>query len=218
MEGRDAREYVLIPRWIVHVMAIAVMVAIVGSVAVVWLNRIPILVEMGRALEIESPISSPDVVILSSLLRSDAGDRAAADALRIGAIAVVLLGKPFSPDDLVPATESRRLPRLLAVGIPRERIVEVYEGDDLYETMAALAAVGREAGWRRALMISAPESSRRAFLVAQRILGEDGISVGQTLVAPDSPERADWWNDDQLRGHVVYNWILLAFARLAGRI
>ena len=174
--------------------------------------------EVERALDVEAPLANPDVVVLPSTSRSQAAVRTAQRYLAEGAQAVVLLGRPFSPDDLAPAKESRQLRNLLAVGVPRARIVEIYDVEvDLYAELEALAPQARERGWRRALFLLGTGGSRRHLLAARSILGAEGIAVGQLLFADDEPEVGPWWRDAQLRGRVMYNWILLLFGRLVGR-
>jgi hypothetical protein len=216
---RSEGPHYLISRRLVHaVLATGLLVILLAAgaayaLAEQWLPAVE------RALDVEAPLAASDVVVLRSNSRSQAAVRAAGRYLLDGgAEAIVLLGRPFSPDDLAPAQESRNVPSLLALGVPRAKIVEIYDLEiDLYDELKALAPQARERGWRRVLFLLVPGGSRRHLLAARSILGADGIAVGQVLFPDDSPEPDPWWRDAQLRGHVMYNWIELLFGRLAGR-
>jgi uncharacterized SAM-binding protein YcdF (DUF218 family) len=171
------------------------------------------------ALEAERPIDDPDALVLRSNGRSAAAEDVVSSRLGRGeAQAVVPLGRPFTPDDQAPAAASPNVARLLARGIPREAIVEIYLGEDLYEETEALARAARDRDWRRVLFVVPRGGTRRALLAADRALGREGIEVGLIQVPSDDPEDVEWWRDPQQRGQVVYGWLLFVFARLAGRI
>jgi uncharacterized SAM-binding protein YcdF (DUF218 family) len=211
--------YYLVPRRLVHatLASLILVMAIVGAAGYVLAERWLPAVE--TLLDAEAPLPNPDAVVVSSSGRSTAVERAAAVAvLRGGARNVVLLGRPFTPDDLAPATRSRRYGSLTALGVPPERIVEVYIGMDLWEELDALAARAHDRGWRRVLMLTTPGGTRRALLGAQSVLGGQGIEVGLRLYAGDDDVFEPlWWTDGQLRGRILYDWILLVFGRLVGR-
>jgi uncharacterized SAM-binding protein YcdF (DUF218 family) len=215
--GTDDRYY-LLPRRLIHA-ALATFVLsamLLGAAAFVlseqWLPRV------SQMLDAEAPLASPDVVVLRASGRARAADRAAAELVAAGAKNVVLLGRPFAPDDLSPAERSRRHGSLTAAGVPPARIVELYENIDLWEALDDVAAAAHDRGWRRVLFISSPGANLRTLLGARSVLGGQGLEVG--LVSyPGDDEGIEplWWTDAQLRGHVLYNWILLLFGRLVGR-
>jgi uncharacterized SAM-binding protein YcdF (DUF218 family) len=210
--------YYLVPRRLVHagVAAAILLLALLGASAYVlageWLP------EVERRLDAEAPLANPDVVVLSSSGRSRAADRAAAELIAGGARNAVLLGRPFSPDDLAPAERSRRYASLRAAGVPAERIVELYDNIELWDALDQLAAAAHDRGWRRVLFISTPGANLRTLLGARSVLGGQGIDVGLVRYPGDDEDAEPlWWTDGQLRGHVLYNWILLLFGRLVGR-
>ena len=212
------QRYYLVPRRLVHagVAAALLLLAMLGTSAYVlageWLP------EVERLLDAEAPLANPDAVVLSSSGRSRAADRAAAQLAAGGARNVVLLGRPFSPDDLAPAERSRRYASLTAAGVPAERIVELYGNTELWDALDELAAAAHDRGWRRALFLATPGANLRTLLGARNVLGGQGIEVGLVRYPRDDEAiEPPWWTDGQLRGHVLYNWILLLFGRLVGR-
>ena len=217
MTHADDRYY-LVPRRAVHaaLASLILVVVLVGAVGYVFAE--PLLTEVERQLDAEAPLANPDVVVLGSTGRSRAADRAAAELVTSGmARHVVLFGRPFTPDDLAPAERSRRYGSLTAAGVPPDRIVELYGTTDLWEALDQLRAAAHERGWRRVLIISSPGANRRTLMAARSVLGR-GIEVGLERYPGDGDEIEPlWWTDGQLRGHVLYNWILLIFGRLVGR-
>jgi hypothetical protein len=216
---RSQPAHYLISRRLVQAVLATVLLALVLSAATTYVLADRWLPALERALEAEAPLAEPDAVVLSSISRSQAAVRAARrHVVEGGAEAVVLLGRPFSPDDLAPARESRHVANLTALGVPRSKVVELYDVDvDLYDELNALVVQARQRGWRRVLFLVGRGGSRRHLMAAQRIFGAQGIQVGQVLYPDDSPELGPWWRDTQLRGRVMYNWLLLLFGRLAGR-
>jgi hypothetical protein len=216
---RSERSHYLISRRLVHALVATGLLVVVLAAATTYALAHRWLPALERALEAEAPLSAPDVVVLGSASRSQAAVRAARQqVVDGGAEAVVLLGRPFSPDDLAPARESRHVSSLVNLGVPRGKIVQLYDvEDDLYEELGRLALEARERDWRRVLFLVGRGGSRRHLLAAESIFGGQGIAVGQVLYPDDNPELGPWWRDAQLRGYVMYNWILLLFGRLAGR-
>ena len=215
---RSEGPHYLISRRLVHAVVATGLLVLLMSTATAYALAGQWLPAVERGLEAEAPLADPDVVVLGSTGRSQAAVRAARQLVAGGAQAVVLLGRPFSPDDLAPAAESRQVRNLLALGVPRTKIVEIYDVEvDLYDELDALAVQARERGWRRVLFLVGRGGSRRQLMAAQSILGAQGVAVGLVLYPDDDPEPGPWWRDAQLRGRVMYNWILLLFGRLAGR-
>jgi uncharacterized SAM-binding protein YcdF (DUF218 family) len=211
--------YYLVPRRLVHAVlaSLVLLTVIVGATVFVlaeqWLPQVE------RLLDAEAPLASPDAVVLWSNSRSRAADRAATELMKGGGVAaVVVAGRPFAPDELAPAERSRRYGSLVGLGIPPERIVELYRGTDLWESLDELATATADHGWRRVLFLQSPGESRRTLLAAQRVLGGQGVEVGMQLYVRDDAEKEPlWWTDGQLRSSVLYNWVLLVFGRLVGR-
>jgi len=170
------------------------------------------------SLDLERPIADPQALIVGANLRTTWSDARIAEVAREARVPIVVLGRPFSPDVLAPAVGSPRADHLAAAGVPPERIVAVPHGEDLYESLSALAVEARARGWRRVQFVGAPGGSRRVLLAADRILGGEGIAVGQILVR--DPEVGDrlWWTDTQWRTQVFYNWMLLLLGRVSGRL
>lgn len=212
----DGAHY-LVSRRLVHAVLLLMAALVVVPLAVGWLYAPRWLPRLTELLDQAAPLSDPDVVIVRSNGRSQVGDTMAAELLDDGANAVVLLGRPFTPDLLDPPQRSRRFDRLVAAGAAPERIVELYDGEDVWEEMASFREAAAARGWNRALFIVQTGATRYHLIAAQRVLGPAGIAVGQVVLPDEDPPPLPWWQDNQLRGHVIYNVVLVLFALLLGR-
>lgn len=196
--------YLLVPRWLVQGLALGFLVCLLVGAGGAWLLAPRWLPAIPALLDVDAPIAAPDVVVLKSAGESVEAEPVAARLLldgRVGTIAV--LGRPFAFDDLDPPDRSRRVDRLIALGVPRSAIVEIYRGKTLTEEMAALRTVARERNWRRILMLTDALGSRRSLLAARHMLGPDGITVGQRTFPAEWFDAETWWRDGRARGIVV---------------
>ncbi len=206
------------PRRPVQIAVVALLLLLLATLVVAFTQRHAVLDAALDSLDLEREIADPQALIVGANLRTPSSDARIAEIARAAGVPIVVLGRPFSPDTLAPATDSPRADHLVAAGVPRERIVAVPEGEDLYESLAALAVEARARGWRRVQFVVGSGGSRRVLLAADRILGGEGIAVGQILVR--DPEVGDrlWWADTQWRTQVFYNWMLLFLGRVSGRL
>src|SRR5438876_322965 len=75
--------------------------------------------EVALALDVDAPVTDPDALVVNA-----AGENAVVDRLVARLVAerpgrvVVLLGSPFTSDDLVPERTSARLRSLAGFGVP----------------------------------------------------------------------------------------------------
>src|SRR5262249_34409011 len=129
----------------------------------------------------------------------------------------VLLGVPFTPDDMVPPPRSRRVAQLARLGVPEASIVELYRGDDLYEELAALRDTARERGWRRVLFLLDPLGTRRPLMIANRAFGEAGIAVGQTTFPVSWLDPQRWYLGGTPRTLVFLRATQLFFTLVSNR-
>jgi len=215
--GPDPRYYYLSRRSVNTTLALLATLTLLGgliawTVAPLWLSA------MARALDVDVPIANPQVVVVRANSTSAEIDRRVAAMIAANTVeAVVLMGSPFTSDVLVATPASRRIPPLVAIGVPREKIVEAYGGINLYEEFEYLRERLRARGWHRVLMLNTSPGTRRNYLVGRRILGEAGIEVGETTVPSPQWDPDGWWRDKRDRGRLVFGWMGLILSWVAGR-
>jgi hypothetical protein len=212
------RRYYYLPRRVVHaaLLGLVLLVALGGTTA--WATASRWLPEVARVLDVDLPIADPDAIVVNAAAQSSEVDRRIASlvAERPGRV-IVLLGSPFTSDVLVPERTSARLRTLASLGVPRSAIVELYEGETLYESLEALRGAALAHGWRRVVAYGTSPGTRRGYLAARAILGPAGIEVGSVTVPSTTFDAEVWWHDNRDRGRVVSAWLALILGRLTGR-
>jgi hypothetical protein len=212
------RRYCYLPRRVVHATLVTLLLLIVLVGLSAWATSDRWLPEIARVLDVDVPVADPDALVVNAAGQNADVDRRLARlvAERPGRV-VVLLGSPFTSDVLVPERTSARLRSLTGVGVPRAAIVELYEGETLYESIEALRGAARSRGWRSVVNYGTSPGTRRVYLASRAILGPAGIEVGSVTV-PSSVFNPDgWWHDNRDRGRVVFAWLALILGRLTGR-
>lgn len=216
--GSAARDYYCVPRRLAYslgafVLLLAVVMPLAAWVtAPSWLPRVPAL------LDEDQPIADPDVVVLKASGESNEAVRQAARLWRGGRVQqVAIFGVPFTPDNLVMPAHSPRYEQLVEQGVPAGSIVEIYQGDDIYEELEAVRGAAQQRGWRRVLFYADGPGSRRSLVAARRILGEAGITVGQTTFPAPWFDGQTWWRPGQARTIVFVRAVQLGFTLVSNR-
>jgi uncharacterized SAM-binding protein YcdF (DUF218 family) len=213
-----ARDHYLVPRRLVHTFGALVVLFVVAVPLVAWLTAPSWLPRVPALLDEDQPIAAPDVVALKASGESDEAVRQAARPLREGRVRqVAIFGVPFTPDNLVMPQHSRRYQQLLQQGVPAGSIVEISQGDDIYEEMEAMRDAAQQRGWRRVLFYADGPGSRRNLVAARRILGEAGIAVGQTTFPAPWFDARTWWRPGQARTIVFVRAVQLGFTLVSNR-
>lgn len=176
------------------------LVAMTGMTSSRWLPAI------AHALDADAPISNPDVIVVRADGQNPAVETQAAAMWATGQVrAIALFGEPFTSDTILPAGPSLRIKTLTGLGIPADRILAMYDGEDLYDQMVDLRDGLRRAKLRRALFLSSEPGTRRNLIIARRVLGGSGIEVGQISISSPSYDPDTWWLDGQSRTRVILN-------------
>ena len=211
------RRYYYLPRRTVHLVLAALLLLVGLGALTAYETADRWLTEIARALDVDVPVADPDAIVLNAAGTSTDVDRRVARlvAERPGR-AVVLLGSPFSSDVLVPERTSGRVASLTGFGVPRAAIVELYQGETLYESMAALREVALARGWRRVVHYNTAPGTRRVYLASRALLAPAGIEVGSVTVQTTIFEADGWWHDNRDRGRVVFAWLSLLLGWLTG--
>jgi len=193
-------------------------VAALVLVALAVVAHGPALRLIGRALVVEDPIAKADAIVVVAGGTPSREDAAAA-LFREGLAPDVVLSNPFTPDrvrDLI-TMGVRRLDyqgEARAVlehrGVPSKAIVALPQS--VKTTEAELKVVGelaRARGWRRVILVTSPQHSRRVKLVWSRQAPADIQSIVRIAQDDDSLD-GDWWRQRRAAEAVLHEYLGLA--------
>jgi uncharacterized SAM-binding protein YcdF (DUF218 family) len=189
---------------------------VVGALAVV--AHAPVLRLIGRALVVEDPLAQADAIVVIAG-GTPAREKAAATLHREGLAPDVVLSNQFTPErvrDLI-ALGARRFDYqgearivLEKRGVPSQAIVALPA--PVKTTEAELKVVGEAArarGWRRVILVTSPQHSRRVKLVWSRE-APSGIEGVVRVVQEDNFLESDWWRKRRQAEAVLHEYLGLA--------
>jgi uncharacterized SAM-binding protein YcdF (DUF218 family) len=177
----------------------------------------PALRLIGRALVVEDPVAKADAIVVVAGGTPSREDAAAA-LFREGLAPDVVLSNPFTPDRVrqLITMGARRLDyqgesRLVLEqrGVPAQAIVALPQ--PVKTTEAELKVVGelaRARGWRRVILVTSPQHSRRVKLVWSRQAPADIQSI--VRIAQDDDFLDDWWRKRRQAEAVLHEYLGLA--------
>ena len=193
-------------------------VAALVLVALAVVAHGPALRLIGRALVVEDPVAKADAIVVVAGGTPSREDAAAA-LFREGLAPDVVLSNPFTPD---------RVRNLIMMGIRRldyqgeSRIVLEQRGvpaqaivalpQTVKTTEAELKVVGefaRSRGWRRVILVTSSQHSRRVKLVWSRQAPADIQSIVR-IAQDDDFLDGDWWRQRRAAEAVLHEYLGLA--------
>jgi len=178
----------------------------------------PALRLIGRALVVEDPVAKADAIVVVAGGTPSREDAAAA-LFREGLAPDVVLSNPLTPDRVrqLITMGARRLDyqgesRLVLEqrGVPAQAIVALPQ--PVKTTEAELKVVGelaRSRGWRRVILVTSPQHSRRVKLVWSRQAPTDIQSIVRIAQDDDSLD-GDWWRQRRAAEAVLHEYLGLA--------
>ena len=193
-------------------------VAALVLVALAVVAHGPALRLIGRALVVEDPVAKADAIVVVAGGTPSRED-AAATLFREGLAPDVVLSNAFTPDrvrDLITMGirrfdyqgESRIV--LEQRGVPTHAIVALSQ--TVKTTEAELKVVGelaRSRGWRRVILVTSPQHSRRVKLVWSRQAPADIQSIVRIAQDNDFLD-GDWWRKRREAEAVLHEYLGLA--------
>jgi uncharacterized SAM-binding protein YcdF (DUF218 family) len=186
---------------------------VVGALAVV--AHAPALRLIGRALVVEDPLAPADAIVVVAG-GTPAREETAATLYGDGLAPEVILSNHFTPERVraLIALGVRRLDfqgEARAVlekrGVPARAIVALPA--PVRTTEAELKAVGdaaRARGWRRVILVTSPQHSRRVKLVWSRE-APSGIEGVVRVVQKDDFLDGDWWRKRREAEAVLHEYL-----------
>jgi len=193
-------------------------VAALVVVALVVVGHGPALRLIGRALVVEDPVAKADAIVVVAG-GTPSREEAAATLFREGLAPDVVLSNPFTPDRVRQLItmgarrfdyqgESRIV--LERHGVPAQAIVALPQS--VKTTEAELKVVGEAAhsrGWRRVILVTSPQHSRRVKLVWSRQAPADIESIVRVAQDDDFLD-GDWWRKRREAEAVLHEYLGLA--------
>ena len=193
-------------------------VAALVLVALAVVAHGPALRLIGRALVVEDPVTKADAIVVVAG-GTPSREETAATLFREGLAPDVVLSNPFTPDRVrhLIAMGARRLDYqgearvvLEHRGVPAKAIVALPQ--PVKTTEAELKAVGelaRSRGWRRVILVTSPQHSRRVKLVWWRQAPSDIQSIVR-IAQDDDFLDGDWWRKRREAEAVLHEYLGLA--------
>ena len=200
------------------VRARGLVVAALVLVALAVVVHGPALRLIGRALVVEDPVTKADAIVVVAG-GTPSREETAATLFREGLAPDVVLSNPFTPDRVrhLIAMGARRLDYqgearvvLEHRGVPAKAIVALPQ--PVKTTEAELKAVGelaRSRGWRRVILVTSPQHSRRVKLVWSRQAPPDIQSIVR-IAQDDDFLDGDWWRKRREAEAVLHEYLGLA--------
>jgi uncharacterized SAM-binding protein YcdF (DUF218 family) len=167
---------------------------------------------LGRWLE--APAQTPSSADVIVVLGGDTGSRllTTIDLYNRGFAPVIFLAgvesdelSTYEPDLNV------RLQYLLAQGIPRAAILVDKRSHNSWEEAANTLRLMRDAGWRKALVISDPPHLRRLSWVWHRVFTQTDSNFVLVASKPGWWHSDRWWRDEKSGAFVLMEAIKIAY-------
>ena len=197
------------------VIAFAVVLLVV---LVVWVIHAPVLRWVARNLSIEDPLVEADAIVVVAG-GAPFRERGAADLFAQGWAPRVMVSRPVDPPGVEALValgvrpldlqaESRAA--LIRFGVPASALVALTEPVRITEE--ELQVVKREArsrNWRRLILVSSPEHTRRVKTIWYRRGNGDIEAIVRGTPYGRAPQDA-WWRDRRLAEGVLHEYLGLA--------
>jgi uncharacterized SAM-binding protein YcdF (DUF218 family) len=193
-------------------------VAALVVIALVVVGHGSVLRLIGRALVVEDPVAKADAIVVVAG-GTPSREEAAARLFREGLAPDVVLSNQFTPDRVRQLItmgarrfdyqgESRVV--LEQRGVPAQAIVALSQ--PVKTTEAELKVVGeaaRSRGWRRVILVTSPQHSRRVKLVWSRQAPADIESIVRVAQDDDFLD-GDWWRKRREAEAILHEYLGLA--------
>jgi len=173
---------------------------------------------LGRLLVAEDPLQPSDAIVVLAGARVnrwlEAVDvRAAGLAPRI----VLSRGMRDGGEDLlaargvhVPDDAELAKSAMVELGVPAEAITFLpARADSTAEEAAIVRRLAESSGWRRVIVVTSKQHTRRARLAFRRELDGTGIEPLIRASRYDAADPAHWWRDRQGLRETLFEWIKL---------
>jgi uncharacterized SAM-binding protein YcdF (DUF218 family) len=200
-------------RRLLGIAAVIVILAVAG-----WAIHEPVLRAVAGALVVEDPLADADALVV---VAGDAPfrEQAAADLFKQGWAPRVIISHPANPASVAALLEMgvRRLDiqgesqaALIRFGVPAAALVTVEQTAQITEDELALVRQeARAHGWRRLILVSSPEHTRRVKTIWYW-RGSGGVEAIVRASPYGRFSRDGWWRDRRMAERVLHEYLGLA--------
>lgn len=200
-------------RRLLGIAAVIVILAVAG-----WAIHEPVLRAVAGALVVEDPLADADALVV---VAGDAPfrEQAVADLFKQGWAPRVIISRPANPASVAALLEMgvRRLDiqgesqaALIRFGVPAAALVIVEQTAQITEDELALVRQeARAHGWRRLILVSSPEHTRRVKTIWYW-RGSGGVEAIVRASPYGRFSRDGWWRDRRMAERVLHEYLGLA--------
>ena len=193
----------------------AVVLVLVGLIALGVLGHRPLLGAVGRALVVDDPRRPADAIVVVAG-STPSREEVAATLFREGWAPRVLVSRQYVPGRVQRLLDMgiRRLDfqgeSVLALeryGVPREAIITLDRPVEITEAeLRAVAEAARERGWGRVLLVTTANHSRRVRLIWHREAGS-AVEAGLAVVHDECSAGGAWWRRRRCSEAVLHEYL-----------
>jgi uncharacterized SAM-binding protein YcdF (DUF218 family) len=191
------------------------LIALLALAGLAGLAHRPLLRATGQALVVDDPRERADAIVVVAG-STPSREETAAGLYREGWAPRVLVSRQFVPGRTQRLIDMgvRRLDfqgesmaALEKYGVPRDAIVALDQPVEITETeLRAVAAVARDRGWRRLILVTSAFHARRVQLIWRRESG--GAIEGRLAAVPDECVAGDaWWRRRRCSESVLHEYL-----------
>jgi uncharacterized SAM-binding protein YcdF (DUF218 family) len=200
-------------RRLLGIAAVIVILAVAG-----WAIHEPVLRAVAGTLVVEDPLADADALVV---VAGDAPfrEQAVADLFKQGWAPRVIISRPANPASVAALLEMgvRRLDiqgesqaALIRFGVPAAALVPVEQTAQITEDELALVRQeARAHGWRRLILVSSPEHTRRVKTIWYW-RGSGGVEAIVRASPYGRFSRDGWWRDRRMAERVLHEYLGLA--------
>jgi len=180
-----------------------------------WMIHEPVLRAVARALVVEDALADADALVV---VAGDAPfrEQAVADLFKQGWAPRVIVSRPVTPPSVAALVEMGVRPldlqgesytALLRFGVPASALVTMEQTVRITEDEIALVRQeARSRGWRRLILVSSPDHTRRVKTIWYRTRG-DGIQAIVRASPYGRYPKDGWWRDRRMAERVLHEYL-----------
>lgn len=199
---------------------------LLGSVTVLlllalagWLVHGPVLRAVARALIVEDALADADALVVVAG-GAPFREQAVADLFKQGWAPRVIVSRPVNPTTVAALVEMGVRPLdvqgesravLLRFGVPPTALVIIEKTTRITEDELALVRQeARSRGWRRLILVSSPDHTRRVKTIWYRRGGDGGIEAIVRASPYGGFPQDGWWLERRMAERVLHEYLGLA--------
>jgi uncharacterized SAM-binding protein YcdF (DUF218 family) len=196
----------------------AVLLGVLGLLAIVFVVRIPLLTAAGDILVERDDLKSSDAIVV---LAGNSPYRAQhAEVLYQRGLAphVIISNEPLSSHGVQTTWLELRQYGLVHLNIPDDAIVPIPEiSDSTYEEALRSRDIMQARGWHSAILVTDPFHQRRATMTFRQAFDAAGLAVAASPADESKYGVDNWWTDRNAITRVVQEYIKLGYYLVTGR-